>query len=92
MKKSCENCEKKNRMINMSVILLLILSIFILYSVQQYPASVNIPDDRQVNKYCKNKGFEMGWLNGDCGANKVTCYREVFNLAEYKCVRWGGKV
>ena len=47
-----------------------------------------IPDSKMVDDYCKNHGYKYGWLDTECGLNKVRCYREQNGWSRYDCVEW----
>ena len=53
------------------------------------PECINIPDSKQVNNFCKEQGFEYGWMDSvSCGKNQVNCYRKVGQYSELKCIDW----
>ena len=54
----------------------------------QSKKDLNIPNSNQIDNFCRSNGFEMGWLDDDCGINKVRCHRDVLGLDEYRCIEW----
>jgi hypothetical protein len=48
--------------------------------------NVQIPDRNQVNEFCKNEGYKYGWLDVECGINKVKCYKSEGKYNLYECV------
>jgi len=54
-----------------------------------FPHSVNIPNQNQVNNFCKSKNFDYGWLSSSsCRENQVQCSRKIFDTFQYKCFDW----
>ena len=52
--------------------------------------SVDIPDRLMVNDFCKDSGYDFGWLDSSgCGKNEVRCYRDMgLGVSKNVCVKW----
>lgn len=54
-----------------------------------FPHDVNIPNEVQINNFCKEKGFDYGWLSSSsCKENQVQCYKKIFDMVKYECTDW----
>ena len=54
-----------------------------------YPKEVSIPNNDMVNNFCKQQGYDSGWLSSSsCNANQVQCHKKIFDMDKYVCVDW----
>jgi len=83
------------------VIMLICFTLGILAGIQikmmNLDPEVDIPSGDEVSYFCKHyRGFDGGFLAGDCGRNKVRCYKNIGKSSifdtdyttEYECVWW----
>jgi len=84
--------------INKILLILLITSLllngtwFWVFRPMWFPTSVNIPNELQINNFCKNEGYLGGYLDSRiCGINEVIClYKlsDAMSRVETTCVNW----
>jgi hypothetical protein len=54
-----------------------------------FPHNVNIPNQRMINNFCKEMGFDSGWLSStSCEINQVQCEKHIFDMIKYQCIEW----
>jgi len=80
---------------NKFLVILLVISVIIniywgwYFYPTWFPHSVNIPNQNQVNNFCKSKSFDYGALSSySCIENQVHCSRKIFDTFQYKCFEW----
>ena len=93
-----EKIKRNRRLYLILMIICFILGILvgIQIKIMNLDPDVDIPSGDEVSYFCKHyRGFDGGWLSGDCGRNKVKCYRDdktsIFDTnykTEYECVWW----
>ena len=82
------------RILFFCMVIVVIVCFYFIYIMGKYillnsDINVDIPNREQINRYCKQLGYEYGWLDSNnCIQNEVICYRGVGFLKEYKCVEW----
>lgn len=91
--------QEKEQDISPRAFLSFIFWFFIMFSVgylsaqhvnEQNPAVCYIPDRDAVNLFCKQEGFQNGWLSSSsCGWNEVLCHTTLGkDIEKYTCVEW----
>ena len=50
---------------------------------------VHIPSYSEMDTFCKERGFQTGFMSGTCKADQVMCSKQqTGNLYEYTCITW----
>lgn len=77
------------------VVIFCLIAIIGTLTYNGYPLTVNIPSDQMVSEYCRDSGFENGYISSSLcdGVNEVTCYRHLADsITENRCVKWVEKL
>ena len=50
-------------------------------------SNICIPDGVFVTAFCKDRGYDSGWLDSQgCGMNQIKCHRQVGEAQYFDCV------
>lgn len=86
-----EKKDYSNFYLTMLIFSLLTNYLFFISNERFFPNEVSIPNSDMVSNYCKNLGYEYGWVSQSCGINEVNCNKKVLGLTNNTCVKWGGR-
>ena len=79
------------------ILLGLMSGITLMLNTMNLDPDVDIPSGDDVSFFCKHyRDYDGGFLAGECGANKVKCYKNIDKssfldtdyTAKYECVWW----
>jgi len=83
-----------NRLTSIVIILIgllitILISTTLIYTIilDGYLENIFIPDSDMINEFCKENGYEYGWLSSfSCGINEVQCVNSEKKSMYYECI------